>query len=61
MTKYANSLFKNGLSDLARQNIQYFKYLACSSDNYNKHRSCRLVENGGITYLRGITSFDKYY
>lgn len=61
MTKYANSLFKNGLSDLARQNIQYFKDLASSSDNYNKHRSYRLVENGGITYLRGITSFDKYY
>ena len=25
MTKYANSLFKKGLSELARQNIQYFK------------------------------------
>jgi hypothetical protein len=61
MTKYANSLFKKGLSDLARQNIQYFKGLASSSDNYNKHRSYRLVENDGITYLRGITSIDKYY
>lgn len=61
MTKYANSLFKKGLSDLARQNIQYFKDLASSSDNYNKHRSYRLVENDGITYLRGITSIDKYY
>lgn len=61
MTKYANNLFKKGLSDLARQNIQYFKDLAASSDNYNKHRSYRLVENDGITYLRGITSIDKYY
>ncbi|OYX86527.1 MAG: hypothetical protein B7Y83_01150, partial [Flavobacteriales bacterium 32-34-25] len=61
MTKYANSLFKNGFSDLAKQNIQYFKDLASSSDNYNKHRSYRLVENDGITYLRGITSIDKYY
>lgn len=61
MTKYANNLFKNGLSNLARQNIQYFKDLASSSDNYNKHRSYRLVENDGIIYLRGITSIDKYY
>ncbi|KAA5535609.1 hypothetical protein [Paenimyroides baculatum] len=61
MTKYANNLFKKGLSDLARQNIQYFKDLATRSDNYNKHRSYRLVESDGITYLRGITSIDKYY
>ncbi len=61
MTKYANNLFKKGLADLARQNIQYFKDLATSSDNHNKHRSYRLVENDGITYLRGITSIDKYY
>ena len=61
MTKYANNLFKKGLSDLARQNIEYFKDLATSSDNYNKHRSYHLVENDGITYLRGITSIDKYY
>jgi hypothetical protein len=61
MTKYANSLFNIGLSDLARQNIQYFKDLASSSDNYNKHRNYRLVENDGVTYLRGITSTDKYY
>lgn len=61
MTKYANSLFENGLSDLARQNIQYFKDLASSSDNYNKHRSYRIVENEGVTYLRGITSTNKYY
>jgi hypothetical protein len=61
MTKYANSLFSIGLSDLARQNIQYFKDLASRSDNYNKHRNYRLVENDGVTYLRGITSTDKYY
>lgn len=61
MTKYANSLFKSDLSDLARQNIQYFKDLASSSENYNKHRNYRLVENDGVTYLRGITSIDKYY
>ncbi len=61
MTKYANNLFKKGLSELAKQNIKYFKDLASSSDNYNKHRSYRLVENNGVTYLRGITSIDKYY
>jgi hypothetical protein len=61
MTKYANNLFKIGLSDLARQNVQYFKDLANSSDNYNKHKSYRLVENDGITYLRGITSINKYF
>lgn len=61
MTKYANNLFKIGLSDLARQNVQYFKDLANSSNNYNKHKSYRLVENDGITYLRGITSINKYF
>lgn len=61
MTKYANNLFKIGLSDLARQNVEYFKELANSSDNYNKHKSYRLVENEGINYLRGITSINKYF
>lgn len=61
MTKYANNLFKIGQGDLARQNVQYFKDLASSSDNYNKHKSFRLVDTGGITYLRGITSINKYF
>lgn len=61
MTKYANNLFKIGLGDLARQNVQYFKDLANSSDNYNKHKSYRLVDNDGITYLRGITSTSRYF
>lgn len=61
MTKYANNLFKIGLADLARQNVEYFKELANSSDNYNKHKSYRLVENEGINYLRGITSISKYF
>ncbi len=61
MTKYANNLFKIGLGDLAKQNVQYFKDLAGSSDNYNKYRSYRLVNNGGITYLRGITSTSRYF
>lgn len=61
MTKYANNLFKIGLADLAKQNIEYFKELANSSENYNKHRSYRLVENDGINYLRGITSINKYF
>lgn len=61
MTKYANNLFKIGLADLARQNVEYFKELANSSDNYNKHRSYRLVENEGVNYLRGITSINKYF
>ncbi len=61
MTKYANHLFKIGLSDLAKANVQYFKDLASSSDNYNKHKSYRLIENDGITYLRGITSINKYF
>ena len=61
MTKYANNLFKIGQGDLARQNVQYFKDLASSSENYNKHKSFRLVDTGGVTYLRGITSIDKYF
>ena len=61
MTKYANNLFKIGLADLAKQNVEYFKKLANSSDNYNKHKSYRLVENEGIKYLRGITSINKYF
>ncbi len=61
MTKYANNLFKIGQGDLARQNVQYFKELASGSDNYNKHKSYRLVDVDGITYLRGITSINKYF
>ena len=61
MTKYANNLFKKGLSELAKINFQYFKDLANSSENYNKHRNYRLVKHKGINYLRGITSVNKYF
>lgn len=61
MTKYANSLFKKGLSELAKINLKYFKDLASSSENYNKHRNYRLVKHKGVNYLRGITSVNKYF
>lgn len=61
MTKYANNLSKINEPKLLTYNVQYFKNLAASSDNYNKHRSYRLVEVDGETYLRGITSINKYY
>jgi len=60
MTKYANNLFKTGLSSLANYNVQYFKEMANKSDGYNKEKSYRLVKNENITYLRGITS-PRYY
>ena len=61
MTKYANNLFKIGQADLARYNVEYFKDLANSHENYNKHKSYRLVEYKGTNYLRGITSVSKYF
>ncbi|WP_341215155.1 hypothetical protein [uncultured Wocania sp.] len=60
MTKYANNLFKIGQSGLANYNVQYFKQMADSNDNYNKEKSYRLVDFGGETYVRGITSL-RYY
>lgn len=61
MTKYANNLFKIGLSGWANENIKYFKNLAQTNSDYNKHRSYRLVEHEGQIYLRGITSTTNYY
>lgn len=61
MTKYANNLSKINQPQLLSYNVQYFKNLANSSDNYNKHKSYRLVEVDGETYLRGITSVNKYF
>lgn len=61
MTKYANNLFKVGLSKWANENIKFFKNLAKINNDYNKHRSYRLVEYDGQIYLRGITSTSKYY
>ncbi|MBB1140154.1 hypothetical protein [Myroides sp. WP-1] len=61
MTKYANYLFKSGQAQLANANIEFFKKLALTNEEYNKHRSYRLVEHKGKVYLRGITSFNKYY
>jgi len=61
MTKYANNLFKKGLSNWANENIKFFKNLAQNNGDYNKHRSYRLVEYDEQLYLRGITSTSKYY
>jgi len=60
MTKYANNLFKIGQPGLANYNVQYFKKMAESSDDYNKERSYRMVDYDGNTYVRGITSL-RYY
>lgn len=61
MTKYVNKLLKLDLFNLADFNVNYFKDLAKTSDVYNIYRSYRLVENDNQHYLRGITSFNKYY
>ena len=60
MTKYANNLFKIGQSGLANYNVQYFKQMAASDNDYNKERSYRLVDFDGNTYVRGVTS-SRYY
>lgn len=56
MTKFANYLFDKRQSRLVNYNIQHFKNLARNSEEFNKHRSYRLVENDGVFFLRGITS-----
>lgn len=56
MTKYANNLFKIGLPDLARYNVNHFRQLAKTNEEYNKLKSYRLVDYKGETFLRGITS-----
>lgn len=61
MTKYANNLFKIREAGLARHNIQYFKEKAKTNPKVNKHKSYRLVEYNNKSYLRGITSINKYF
>ena len=61
MTKYANNLFKIGQAKWANENVKFFKNLAQSKEQYNKHKSYRLVEYDGKIYLREITSTSKYY
>ena len=61
MTKYANYLFKIKEPKLAQLNVDHFKNLANESDAHNKYKSYRLVNNDGETFLRGITSTDKYF
>ncbi|WP_413998066.1 hypothetical protein ACMDB5_09730 [Flavobacterium sp. W1B] len=56
MTKFANYLFDKRQSRLVNYNLQHFKNLARNSEEFNKHRSYRLVENDGEFFLRGITS-----
>lgn len=62
MSKFANSLLKKRnpvLSSLVSHNINFFKDLAKTQEEFNKYKSYRLVEHDGETYLRGITS-EKY-
>lgn len=61
MSKYANRLYKEGLGDLAYQNIKYFKDLAEKDIRFNKHKSYRLLKNKDEIFLRGITSTDRYF
>ena len=50
MTKYANNLFKIGQSGLANYNVQYFKRMAESSDDYNKERSYLLTYQKNVCH-----------
>jgi hypothetical protein len=61
MAKYANRLYKIGLGELARYNLDFFKDLATSDRRFNKHQSYRLVANNDQIFLRGITSVDRYF
>jgi hypothetical protein len=56
MTKYANNLFKIGQPELARYNVNHFRQLAKTHEEYNKLKSYRLVDYKDETFLRGITS-----
>jgi len=56
MTKYANNLFKIGQPELAQYNVNHFRQLAKTNEEYNKLKSYRLVKHKDETYLRGITS-----
>jgi hypothetical protein len=61
IAKYANRLYKIGLGDLAKYNLDFFKNLASTDKHFNKQRSYRLVANKGDLFLRGITSTDRYF
>ncbi|MBC6999277.1 hypothetical protein [Cytophaga sp. FL35] len=61
MTKYANNLFKIGQPELARYNVQFFKSLALTSDEYNKERNYRLLSDGENVFVRGIVSTQRYH
>tara|TARA_B100000949_G_scaffold234977_1_gene255912 strand:+ start:1006 stop:2247 length:1242 start_codon:yes stop_codon:yes gene_type:complete len=61
MTKYANNLFRIRQPQLANYNVQFFKRLAEESDEHNKERSYRLVEDADNTYVRGIVSTQRYH
>lgn len=61
MSKYANHLYKNGLGELAKYNLEYFKQQAASQPELNAPSSYRMVLNEGDVFLRGITSVGRYF
>lgn len=61
MSKFANRLFKEGLTELADYNTNFFKKLALKNKNYNKNKSFRLVASKDELFVRGITSVDRYF
>jgi len=61
MAKFANRLYKDDLGILADYNIKFFKDLADNNVAFKNYKSYRLVKNGEETFLRGITSIDKYF
>lgn len=56
MAKYANMLFEHGFDDLAEGNLEYFRNLGLTSDDFKKHQSYRCVAHQGEQFVRGITS-----
>lgn len=55
MEKYANMLFDKKLDSLAEINLNFFRSLSKKSE-FNKYQSYRMIEHGGETFVRGITS-----
>lgn len=55
MTKFANMLFDKKYDKLAEHNLEYFRSLA-KTEGFNKHKSYRLIQHKGETFVRGITS-----
>jgi len=60
MAKYANRLFRDKLSTLAKYNIDYFKNLIKKDELKNKPKSYRLLEHKSEIFLRAITSVEQY-